>query len=136
MNEADYGVCKDKDFSSEDRLVLNKNYFSTESQLPNLPNSITSNLIQSQTTNVFPQASISLIKINTLESAPKGGFISSLSNETTINDQSKRFSYDNLIPTSQLFGNIVGNFASQKDPKPTIVIRDENEEDHEELLNF
>ena len=104
MNEADYGVCKDKDFSSEDRLVLNKNYFSTESQLPNLPNSITSNLIQSQTTNVFSQASISLIKINTLESAPKGGFISSLSNETTINDQSKRFSYDNLIPTSQLFG--------------------------------
>jgi len=63
-------------------------------------------------------------------------YLGCTSNETTINDQSKRFSYDNLIPTSQLFGNIVGNFASQKDPKPTIVIRDENEEDRKELLNF
>ncbi len=127
INETDYGICKDKDFSSEDRLVLKKNYFSTES-------SITSNLIQSQTTNVFSKDSISLIKINTLESAPKGGFISSLLNETTIADQSKRFSYDNLIPTSQLFGNIIGNFASQKDLKPTIVIRDENEEDRKQFF--
>ena len=114
MSEEDYGICKDND--SNDRAIVKKNYFSVQSQemssISTCPKT-TASLNLSQAACIFSQATISLTSINNLESAPKRGIISTLSNQSTTNDQSKKFSFSNLTPTSELFGGIVGDFTSK-----------------------